>query len=252
MNALAAAWRGEWEKLLGRKKYIVFLIVGIVICIVWALLGRALSDFARERGGVTLNLAPTPMGALPFFLQILVPFLMFMGITDLITVEGADGTMRAMVSRPVERWKLYTAKIFAVMAYAGGYLMCIFFACALLSLTGSERLGASDILTSLASYALTLIPLAVLAAFAALIALLGRSGTLIMFLLILSYLALSVLPVFFPILSEMLFTSYLGWHRLWIGALPAAQKLVNMLLIVLGSGTVLYTAGSLMFEKMEY
>ena len=252
MTSFIASYRNEWDKLIARKKYIVFLIIGIGICLIWTGLGQLLSSFARQQGGISITLAPTPMGALPFFLQVLVPFLMFMGLTDLLTIEGADNTMKAMICRPVERWKLYTSKILAVLTYAAVYLACIYIICSVLNQIFGNPLKVADLLIALASYALTLIPLAILASFAALVALWGRSGTLTMFLLLLSYLALSVLPIFFPVLSEMLFTSYLSWYTLWIGALPGASKMAHMLLIVLGYGTVFFTAGSLLFDRKEY
>ena len=252
MAAFIASYRNEWDKLIARKKYIVFLFIGIGICLIWTGLGQLISGFARMQGGISLTLAPTPMGALPGFLQILVPFLMFMGVTDLLTVEGADNTMKAMICCPVERWKLYASKILAVVTYAVAYLACIFIVCTLLNQIFGKPLSVSSIFIALASYALTLIPLAILACFAALIALLGRSGTLTMFLLLISYMLLNVLPVFFPVFSEMLFTSYLSWYRLWIGALPGAAKMVHMLLIVFGYGTVFFTAGSLLFDRKEY
>ena len=252
MTAFIASYRNEWDKLIARKKYMVFLFIGLGICLIWAGLGQMISSFALRQGGLSLTLAPTPMGALPFFLQILVPFLMFMGVTDLLTVEGADNTMKAMICRPVERWKLYASKILAVVTYAAVYLCCVFVVCAILNQIFGKPLSIVNLLIALASYALTLVPLAILAAFAALIALSGRSGTLTMFLLLLSYLLLNSLPVFFPILNEMLFTSYLSWYRLWIGALPGAAKMIHMLLIVLGYGVVFFTAGSLMFDKKSY
>ena len=97
MTSFAASYRNEWDKLMGRKKYIVFLCIGLFICVAWAALGQLISTFALQQGGLTLTLAPTPMGALPFFLHVMAPFLMFMGVTDLITVEGADGSMKAMI-----------------------------------------------------------------------------------------------------------------------------------------------------------
>ncbi|MCL2815154.1 MAG: ABC transporter permease [Oscillospiraceae bacterium] len=252
MSAFFASYRNECEKLLRRKKYIVFLFIGLAVCAVWTLLGRILTDFIRMQSGYFFVFTPTPMGALPFFLQIFVPFLMFMAATDLITVEGAENTMKAAMCRPVERWKLYASKILAVETYAAAYLGCIFVICALLTQTLGKALAINELLTAFASYALTLIPLLILACFAALVALFGRSGTLVMFLLILFYIALNALPVFFPVLTEMLFTSYLGWHRLWIGALPGASKLLHMLVIVLGYGTVFFTAGSLLFDRKDY
>ena len=252
MRLFLASTRNEWDKLLRRKKYIVFMIIGAALCLLYTGLGQLISGFVSNYGGISLNLTPTPMGALPFFLQFMVPLLMFMGVTDLITVEGSDKTMKAMVFRPVERWKLYASKILAVVVYAGFYLASVFIVCTALNLLFGKPMGFSDYLVSLASYTLTIAPLAILACFAALVALLGRSGTLTMFLLLISYLLLCVLPMFFPVLSEMLFTSYLGWYRLWIGALPAASKLLHMLLILFGYGTVFFTAGSLLFERKEY
>jgi len=252
MSAFLASYRNEWDKLIARKKYIVFLCIGLGICLLWAGLGQVVSSYARQQGGLSLTIAPTPMGALPFFLQVLVPFLMFMGLTDLLTAEGADNTMKAMVCRPVERWKLYASKILAVLTYAALYLVCVFIVCAVLNQIFGRPLGVTDLLIALASYALTIVPLAILACFAALVALLGRSGSLTMFLLIALYLLFNVLPVFFPVTSEMLFTSYLSWYRLWIGALPGAAKMIHMLLIVLGYGVVFFTAGSLVFEHKEY
>ena len=252
MKTFIASYRNEWTKLIARKKYIVFLCIGLGICLIWAVLGRLISSFAQQQGGLTLTISPTPMGALPFFLQVLIPFLMFMGVTDLLTVEGADSTMKAMICRPIERWKLYFSKILTVVTYAALYLACVFVVCAVLNQIFGKPYSISELFISLASYALTLIPLAILASFAALIALMGKSGTLTMFLLLLAYLSLCVLPVFFPILTEMLFTSYLSWYRLWVGALPGASKLIHMLIIVFGYGVVFTTAGSLLFDRKGY
>ena len=252
MTAFFASYRNETEKLLRRKKYIVFLCIGVSICLIWATLGSLLTSFIRSQSGYSLVFAPTPMGALPFFLQVLVPFLMFMGICDLITVEGAENTMRAVLCRPVERWKLYASKILAVETYAAIYLVCVFAVSFALTQILGKPLGVLEVLVAFASYALTLVPLLILASFGALVALLGKSGTLTMFLLIVVYILLNVLPVFFPVLTEMLFVSYLGWYRLWIGALPGAPKLVHMLIVVFGYGTVFFTAGSLIFDKKEY
>ena len=252
MKSFVASYRNEWAKLIARKKYIVFLCIGLGFCLIWTGLGQIVSNFFKDQGGFSLTLTPTPMGGLPFFLQVMIPFLMFMGMTDLITVEGADNTMKAMICRPVERWKLYFSKILSVLTYAAMYLLCVFIICAVLNQIFGKPISISEFFISLASYAITLVPLAILASYAAFVAILGKSGTLTMFILLLSYLLMSVLPVFFPVLTEMLFTSYLGWYRLWIGALPRATKLVHMLLIVLGYGVTFLTAGSLLYDRKDY
>ena len=253
MRVFKAGVANELSKLLARKKYIVFLCIGVAVCFLWAAVGKLASGALTGLSqGMTLNLAPNAMGVLPFFLRVLVPFLMFMGATDLFTVEASDSTMKASLIRPIERWKLYTAKLCAVMLYAAGYLVCIFaFSSAIQAIFGQAE-PALQLLLSFASYLLVLVPLAVLCCFAALVAMLGRSGTLVMFLLIISYLLLCVLPLAILVLNELLFTSYLGWHSLFIGAPPAFPALANKLLIVLGYGVVFFTAGSLVFDKKDY
>ena len=252
MTAFFAAYHNELSKLFWRKKYIVFLIIGVLICILWAMLGNVVSGFIGRQGGLFISLMPTPMGVLPFFLQILIPLLIFMGVTDLITTEGSEHTMKAMVCRPVERWKLYMGKLLAVLTYVAIYLICIFIVSMVLNQTLGRALSPGELFTAFASYTLTIPPLAVLISFAALVALFGRSGTLTMFLLVVVYLVMSALPIVFPIFTELLFTSYLGWYRLWIGALPEASRLIHMLSIVLGYGVVFFTAGSLIFDRKEY
>ena len=252
MKAFFAAYRNETDKLIRRKKYVSFLVIGVLICILWAVLGSILSTVIGQTRGLFVIFTPSPMGVLPFFLQILLPLLIFMGVTDLITVEGADHTMRAMLYRPVQRWKLYAAKLLGIMTYVALYLTCVFVISAVLNQVLGRPLDTAGILQALASYALALPTLAVLAAFAAFVALLGSSGSLIMFLLVVIYCAMAVLPFVFPILSELLFTSYLGWHRLWIGVSPDASRLVHMLVIVICYGVVFFLAGSLIFDKKEY
>jgi ABC-2 type transport system permease protein len=253
MQSFYASYRNELSKLMSRKKYIVFFCIGVAICIIWTVLGRLITNFAtRQQGFASMSLVPTPMGTLPLFLQVIVPFLMFMGLTDLITVEGSDGTMKAMICCPVERWKLYASKLVSVLTYGIAYLVGVYIVCAAANQIFGSPQSIPALLTALASYTLTIVPLAVLAAFAALVALWGRSGTLTMFILLFAYIILNALPMFFPVLSEMLFTSYLNWYRLWIGALPDASKMIHMLLIVLGYGVVFFTAGSLIFDKKEY
>ena len=252
MTAFYASYRNELTKLLRRKKYIVFFVIGALICVIWAMLGGIASGFIGRMGGFAINLTPTPMGALGFFLQILIPFLIFMGAADLITVEAAEGTMKGMVCRPVERWKLYASKLLAIMTYAAMYLALVFIVSSVLNQVMGRPLSVGEFAISFASYILTIPPLAVLTAFATLVALVGRSGSLTMLLLIGAYLGMNILPVLFPIFAELLFTSYLGWHRLWIGALPQGFRLAHIISILVGYGAVFFITGSLVFDRKEY
>jgi len=257
MSGFYAAYLGEFKKLLWRKKYIVFLVIGVVICLIWAAIGAVASGAALRFSGIPINLTPTPMGVFPFFAQTLIPLLIFMGVSDLITAEAT--VMKAVLSRPVARWKLYSGKMLAVMTYAAIYLVCIYIVSASLNQllagfveVGGRALGASELIDAFLAYALTLLPLAVLTLFAGLVALFGRSASLTMLVLIGLYLLMRILPIAAPIFGELLFTSHIGWHRLWIGARPTASRLIHIMTIVMGYGVVFFTAGSLMFDRKEY
>ena len=250
--ALYAAYRNELSKLILRKKYIVFLIFGALVCIIWVALAGVASNLVGQFGGVFINLMPTPTGVLPFFLRFIIPLLIFMSVTDLITAEGAENTMKAMLCRPVERWKLYTGKLLAVLTYTAIYLVCVFVVSAVLNQSLSRTLDFRELLSAFLSYGLSILPLAVLISFAAFVALFGRSTTLTMLSLIALFFVMNILPIIFPIFNELLFTAYLGWHRLWIGVLPEATRLIHSLIILISYGVVFYMAGSLVFERKEY
>jgi len=247
MKAFNAAYIGEFKKIFWRKKYIVFIVIGVLVCLIWAAIGSLVSGATFRLAGFPINIMPTPMAVFPFFAQTLIPLLIFMGASDLITAEA--GVMKAIIGRPVERWKLYSAKMLAIMSYVAIYLGIIFVVSTVL---GTGRVGINELAQSLLAYALTLLPLMVLTLFAGLIALLGKSPSLTMLVLIGSYILMRGMPIVMPIFAELLFTSHIGWHRLWIGARPSMTRLVHMFSIVFGYGVVLFTAGSLMFDRKEY
>ena len=252
MRAFNAAYLGELKKLFWRKKYIVFIIIGVALCLLWAAVASLASGAIFRFGGIPINLMPTPMGVFPFFAQTLIPLLIFMGASDLITAETA--VMKAVIGRPVERWKLYSGKMLAIMSYVAIYLAVIFIVSAVLyQLSQIGRvMSLNGLLQALLAYALALLPLAVLTLFAGLVALLGKSPSLTMLVLIGAYISMRTLPIFMPIFAELLFTSHIGWHRIWIGVRPSPARLVHMFSIVFGYGVVLFTAGSLIFERKEY
>ena len=252
MTAFIASYKGELTKLLSRKKYMVFLIIGVVICVIWAVLGLTIINLIGDFRNILLGFLPTPMGALPFFLQVMIPLLIFMGATDLFTTEASEHTMKAMLYRPVERWKLYASKQAAILTYAVVYLLCIFAISTILNQIVGRPLGIMELFRSFAAYMLTILPLGVLTSFAALVAILGKSSTLTMFVLVVAYVVMNILPILFPVFTELLFTSFLGWHRLWIGMLPPASRLIQMFTIVASYGVVFFMGGSLLFDKKEY
>ena len=252
MATFNAAYQGEWIKLISRRKYIVFFVLGLTICVGWALLGHAAAQWLGHYSGLWVNLVPTPIGALPFFLRVLMPLIIFMATTDLITTEANQGSIKASLYRPITRWKLYGAKLLAILTYVMVYLMAVFMALSFVSFLFASRFTFGDVTLAWAAYLLSVPPLAVLIAFAGLVALFSRSSTLVMFLLMAIYGMLYIIPLIFPVLFQALFTSYLGWHRFWIGIIPSPWRLVHMTVVLASYGVAFFMAGSLLFDRQEY
>ena len=281
MTAFVASYLNECYKLYSRKKYLVFLACGMLLSIIWSELGMMVGDYLiwTEIGtelefllddliywtgldmlfgdfitmiGAQPVHAPTPLGALPFYQYLVLPIIVFVCSCDLITTEAAEKTMRSIISRPVERWKIYAAKNAATVSYVALYLLAIFLTTATMSTLFGRTLSGADLLHALAAYALSLVPLAALAAFAALLALGGANPSSTFSLLLFSYALLHALPILIPATSELLFTAYLGWHRLWLGARPASGKLLQMVLVLLSSLATFFLLGTLVFERKDY
>lgn len=94
--------------------------------------------------------------------------------------------------------------------------------------------------------------LAVLAAVAVLIALIDLNPSLTILLLIGIYADMHILSVAFPLFSEMLFTFYLSWHRMWIGILPSVVGFFRIFAMLMGYGVMLLIIERLILKKKEY
>jgi len=244
---MKAVLKNELTKLLHRKKYIVLLIIAVLICT-----SRVGIDFiiAKLNRGIVPK-AEIAMEIFPFFAEIYVPLVMFMAICDLIPTEINDLTIKATLMRPVSRFKIISAKITASFLTGAIFYAVIFLACTVLQFVFSTANGMY-VLKSFAAYAVDLVPLFVLTLFAAVISMLGKTPTLSMFMIIVAYALMKYCNYFSPVLNNMLFTSYMQWHKLLIGVTIPFAALSVKLGVLLGSAMLLYTAAFALFDRKEY
>jgi hypothetical protein len=124
MNLYLAGTVNEFEKLLAKKKYIVFFIIEIAICVLLLLIETALN---RVSGGIIeFGAADMSLVMLTFFIQIYIPLIIFMASCDIFSSEIQDGTVKAVLMRPISRLKIFLSKITAVMLLAVGFLASLF------------------------------------------------------------------------------------------------------------------------------
>ena len=160
MERFLASLSNELFKLRKRKKYLVFLIIGAVICVASAL--RVLIVNYITDGGVSREaiLGGLMSSNLPFILLIFLPLMAVMAASDLFVGEQVDHTLRFSLMRPVGKGKLFFSKAAAV------FLLCAFDLAVLYVVSTVAQVGlgggTEGILTSLGACLLDLIPLAVL------------------------------------------------------------------------------------------
>lgn len=250
MRRLFANYKNELYLLLTKKKYIVLLVLGILVC-----LGRVggsmlLSRISHGIVNVQSNLV---MEIFPFFAEILVPLVVLMAVTDLFSAQVQDSTMKAVLLRPVSRFKILTSKVFAAFTIGVLYFIVLFLSCVVIGIIfgGNARI-ADNLLQSIAAYAVDLIPMFILALMAVVINLLCDSATLSMFLSIAIYAVMKYCDYFVPGTNGFLFTSYMQWHKLWIGAALPFGAMISKIGVLFGSGVIFYTVGYYLFDKKKF
>jgi len=247
MKLYLAGVRNEFEKLRAKKKYFVFLIIEIAICVLLLLIETALK---RVSGGLfNIGIVDMSLVMLTFFIQVYIPLIIFMASCDLFSTEIQDGTIKAVLMRPISRLKIFLGKITAIMLLACVFLASLFITTILIEALFSG--GVRNFWVSFGAYALDIVPLFILLLMAVLINQFTKSSTLAMFVLILTYTLLMIVGILIPQLSGLLFTGYSQWHNIWIGQTIPFWPMISKIGLLAGYGTIFMSAGYYLFDRRE-
>ena len=249
MQPFLANLSNELFKLRKRKKYLVFLILGALVCVGSAfrvLLAGLVLDEEIPREVLLGGLAGQNLW---FLLLTFLPLMAIMGCCDLFAGEQADHTIRFSLMRPVGKGKLFFSKALAV------FLLCLFDLAVLLCVSILAQVipggGGAGILRCLVSCLLDLIPLAVLILFFCLLNQAFRGSGLAVLVCLVAYTALVLVGTYVPAAGGLLFTGYLRWHNLWVGVILPFRALLPRIGILAGYGLVFACCGCLLFERKE-
>ncbi|MDR1061453.1 MAG: ABC transporter permease [Clostridiales bacterium] len=237
--------RAELLKIFWRKKYWALLAVNAALCALIGFLGAA----GAEIGSVTLRLPNTAFSALSFFCAILLPLAIFMLSTDLYTQEFESKSVKCLLTRPISRLSAYLAKSLAILAYVAISLGAAFLISAAFQIYSGR--DTASLLNALLSYALSLVPMAAFVATAAFIAVLIPGSTLAMFLSVAAYVACAVSGVAWGEAGAVLYTSYIGWYKLWIGQGAPLRQVATALSLLLSHITLFGAFGYLLFDRKD-
>ena len=249
MRTFTANLKNELFKLSKRKKYLVFLILGGLLCVGSALrvlLVNLVTDTELPRKALLGGLVSENM---LFLLLLFLPIIAVMASCDLFAGEQADHTIRFSLMRPVGKGKLYFSKAAAV------FLVCLAEMAVLLVVSVLAQVllggGTGGILAGAASCLLDLVPLGVLILFFCFLNQLMKGSGLAVLVCLVVYIALVVVGTYQPAVGGLLFTGYLRWHNLWVGVTLPFFSLLSRIGMLAGYGLVFACLGFLLFERKE-
>ena len=278
MKTIRAAFSCEMRKIFWRAKYCAMLAVYAAIGLGASMAGasgyslRAVTEFTFTVTGPNVV-----FGALSMYRTFLIPLAVFMLCADVFTHEIESKSIKCVLTRPISRFDAYIAKCLAILCYVAialgaGFAAVVAWQAAASLFAGNAAPAADTLIESarargvaaasfasqasmaaeaFASYALTLVPMAAFIAFSAFISVLIRSPALVMFLCIVSYLAMSFFGTFYGGAGAMLFTTYSGWYRMWLGERLPLRSIATAAGLLVSTCVAFFGFGYFLFDKKE-
>jgi len=245
MKALKAGVRNETGKLLSRKKYQVFLLLTGLLSIGIGVLG------GFTKGLIGLSSTNTPLTVLSLVTGFILPLMIAMASADLFTAEQENGSIKAIITRPVSRISILTSKVLAIISYT----LLVLAVCLVTSLIYGlvfNGLGVAHIAEALIAYAVSIVPMLPITLFAVTVSQLCKNSSSAVMLSVFGYIVIFAASIVLPSISPILFTSYTGWYKLFIGAGMPIASILNILVLLVAYTLIFFAISSWAFEKKEY
>ncbi|AGA69452.1 hypothetical protein Desdi_2007 [Desulfitobacterium dichloroeliminans LMG P-21439] len=250
MAVFQAAFINELEKLCKKKKAVVAIILSLLIIVIGQLMVLGVRTGFGIRGAGSMDF---PMLVLSVAINTVIPLFTALVAIDSFSGEFAQNTMRITLTRPVSRFKLFSAKVSAIGLFvlANLALLLVFSVIAGLFFNGDSMTWGGLFKTILA-YGVSFLPMLVLALGIVLLANILKSGISVFFVAILLVLVSKGLGLFFSQYSGLMITSYFDWYSLWLANSFPIMKILRQFLIMLGYGMMFFTGSFYLFDKKEF
>ncbi len=246
MKVLMGNFKNELQKLFMHPKYLLFLFLELLICLLSMLVNIAVikityGDAAEAAAGIPVNMLYT--ASLMF-----VPAVVFIAAGDLFSGELYDYSLQVLFVRPISRMKIYVSKIMALLVITAVFLAGMFVSSIIMEFAVIHTVENS--LSVALYYALNFIPLITVVMFASFVNQFSSSAGMSIFLCAVIFLGIYALQVFVPIAENFVFTKYLVWHILWAEQSPVI-KLVQTGIITAAYDIMFFMIGYFKFKTLE-
>jgi len=245
MNAIRIGIINENTKLFKRSKYKILLI-----CI--GILSIVLGVISNYSGGlINVSLSNLPLNILSILTTVLIPLVIFMAVADLFASEQENGTIKAVITRPISRNEILISKMIAILIYVISILIVAF----IIGLFMGILFGRTQVINIpeiFIAYVVSIVPIIPTVLLSILISQLSRSSSSSVMLSVLIYIIIILLGIIVPSISSMIFTSYTNWYKLFIGAQMPIKSILVIIGLLIGYSLIFFSGAYALFEKKEY
>jgi ABC-2 type transport system permease protein len=245
MNSVRIGIINESTKLFKRNKYKILLI-----CI--GILSISLGLISNYTGSlINVSLSNIPLSTLYILLNILIPLIAFMAVADLFAAEQENGTIKAVITRPISRNEILISKMISILIYIISILIVAF----IISLVIGIFFGRTQVINIpeiFIAYVVSILPIIPTILFSILISQLSKSTSSSVMLSVLIYIIIMLLGIIFPSISSMIFITYTNWYKFFIGAQMPIKSILVSIGLILGYSLIFFSGAYALFEKKEY
>lgn len=250
MAVFKAALINELEKLYKKKKALAAIIFSLAVIILGqlAIWGVRCGFGIRGAGG-----GDFPILVLSVVVKTVLPLFIALAAIDSFSSEFSHNIIRVTLTRPVSRFKIFSAKVVAVAIFILLTLLSIYLFSVLIGLLFNyHSLTMASLARSFLAYMVSFLPLLVLVLGVIFFAHLLKSGTAVFFAAVLLFLASELLALVFPQYAGLFITSHLGWSNLWLAHTLPLAAVLRKLFMMLGYGIMLFVGSFYLFERKEF
>ena len=245
MNTIRIGIINESTKLFKRSKYKILLICIGILCI-------ALGVVSNFTGGlINVSLSNLPLNILSILTNVLIPLVIFMAVADLFAAEQENGTIKAVITRPISRNEILISKMISILIYVTSILIITF----IVGLAMGIFFGRTQVISIpeiFIAYVVSIIPIIPTILLSILISQLSKSSSSSVMLSVLIYIIIMLSGIIFPKVSSMLFISYTNWYKLFIGAQMPVKSILIIVGLLMGYSLIFFSGAYALFEKKEY
>lgn len=245
MNRIKVGIINESTKLFKRNKYRILLIsIGILVIVL-----GLLSNFTE--GYINISLSNLPLNVLSILNIILIPLVCFMAVADLFAAEQENGSIKAIITRPISRNEILISKMLSILIYVISILTVTFIIGSIMGIVfgKTQVISITQIFTA---YVMSILPIIPTIFLSILISQLSRSSSSAVMLSVLIYIIIMLITLSIPSISSMIFISYANWYKLFIGAKMPMKSILTIIGLFLGYSLLFFSGAYALFEKREY